>query len=75
MCFCLWRERRRKREAGDLVYCDEMRIRTQMVWRQNVWAKLRKISTVSIDGFATATKKLIYWQRLKLEALLNTISL
>lgn len=55
-------------EAGDLVYCDEMRIRTRRwIWRQSDVGKITEDTRrifFPLTVLQTATKKL-YWQRLK----------
>ena len=63
-------------EAGDLVYCDEMRIRTRRwIWRQSDVGKITEDTRrifFPIDGFANSNKEAVLAAAEELEALLKT---
>lgn len=63
-------------EAGDLVYCDEMRIRTRRwIWRQSDVGKITEDTRrifFPIDGFANSNKEVVLAAAEELEALLKT---
>ncbi len=62
-------------EAGDLVYCDEMRIRTRRwIWRQSDVQNYGRYPTnlFPIDGFANSNKEAVLAAAEELEALLKT---